>query len=151
MYKILIVDDEKMIRMGIKKVINWETLMIQEVFTASSAREAIEVLEMHQPEIMITDIQMSEMTGLQLIEEARRIQPELRVLVLTGYDSFEYARQRLRLQVQDFFLKPADEEDLTSAIRAQVEYLESARGFIGFSGDFSDRSGPGGSLPVPVP
>lgn len=127
MYKILIVDDEKMIRMGIKKVINWETLMIQEVFTASSAREAIEVLEMHQPEIMITDIQMSEMTGLQLIEEARRIQPELRVLVLTGYDSFEYARQSLRLQVQDFFLKPADEEDLTSAIRAQVEYLESAR------------------------
>lgn len=127
MYKILIVDDEKMIRMGIKKVIAWETLMIGEVFVAASAREAIEILEKQQPEIMITDIQMSEMTGLQLIEEARRIQPNLRVLVLTGYDNFEYARQSLRLQVQDYFLKPADEEDLTRAIREQVEYLESLR------------------------
>mgnify|MGYP000258349978 CR=1 FL=1 len=52
---------------------------------------------------MISDIQMTEMTGLELIEAARKIVPELRVIVLTGYDNFEYARQSLRLQVQDFF------------------------------------------------
>lgn len=68
MYKILVVDDEKMIRMGIKKVIDWESLGIQEVFTAASAREALEIIEEYEPEIMITDIQMSEMTGLQLIK-----------------------------------------------------------------------------------
>lgn len=127
MYKILIVDDEKMIRMGIKKVINWETLGIQEVFTAASAREALEIIEEYEPEIMITDIQMSEMTGLQLIEAARKRQPRLRVLVLTGYDSFEYARQSLRLQVQDLFLKPVDEEVLSKAVKEQVEYLEAAK------------------------
>ena len=125
MYKILIVDDEKMIRMGIKKVIDWEALGICEVFTASSAREALEIIEEYEPEIMITDIQMSEMTGLQLIEAARKRQPRLRVLVLTGYDSFEYARQSLRLQVQDLFLKPVDEEVLSKAVKAQVEYLEA--------------------------
>ena len=99
----------------------------RQVFTASSAREALEIIEEYEPEIMITDIQMSEMTGLQLIEAARKRQPRLRVLVLTGYDSFEYARQSLRLQVQDLFLKPVDEEVLSKAVKAQVEYLEAAK------------------------
>ena len=124
MYKVLIVDDEKMIRMGIKKVIRWETLGIGAVYTAASAKEALEILDEHRPEIMITDIQMSEMSGLELIEAARAFQPKLRVLVLTGYDSFEYARQSLRLKVQDFFLKPADETDLSKAIKDQVNYLD---------------------------
>ena len=90
MYRVLIVDDEKMIRMGIRKVIQWEKLGVEQVFTAASAREALQILEEQGPQIMITDIQMSEMSGLELIEEARKRQPELRVLVLTGYDSFEY-------------------------------------------------------------
>lgn len=127
MYKILIVDDEKMIRMGIKKVIDWESLDICEVFTAASAREALDIIKEDKPEIMITDIQMTEMTGLELIEDAREIMPDLRVLVLTGYDSFEYARQSLRLQVQDFFLKPVEEEDLSRAIREQVAYLNELK------------------------
>ncbi len=124
MYKVLIVDDEKMIRMGIKKVIQWEKLGVGQVFTAASAREALQILEEQGPQIMITDIQMSEMSGLELIEEARKRQPELRVLVLTGYDSFEYARQSLRLKVQDFFLKPVDETDLSNAIEGQIHFLE---------------------------
>jgi two-component system response regulator YesN len=124
MYRVLIVDDEKMIRMGIRKVIQWEKLGVGQVFTAASAREALQILEEQGPQIMITDIQMSEMSGLELIEEARKRQPELRVLVLTGYDSFEYARQSLRLKVQDFFLKPVDETDLSDAIEGQIRFLE---------------------------
>ena len=65
---------------------------------------------------MVTDIQMTEMTGLELIKAARESVPELRVIVLTGFDNFEYARESLRLQVQDFFLKPIDEDDLFNAI-----------------------------------
>lgn len=127
MYKVLIVDDEKMIRMGMKKVIDWESLGIESIFTAASAREALEIIRENRPEIMITDIQMTEMTGLELIEAARKILPELRVLVLTGFDNFEYARQSLRLQVQDFFLKPVEEEDLSKSIREQVLYLETVK------------------------
>ena len=70
---------------------------------------------------------MTEMTGLELIEEARKIVPELRVIVLTGYDNFEYARQSLRLQVQDFFLKPIEEEELARALSKQVNYLEDLK------------------------
>lgn len=124
MYKVLIVDDEKMIRMGIKKVIPWPELGVGKVYTAGSAREALELLGEHRPEILITDIRMSEMSGLELIEAAKEISPKLRVLVLTGYDSFEYARQSLRLKVQDFFLKPVEESDLSRAIREQVRFLE---------------------------
>ena len=127
MYSILIVDDEKMIRMGIKKVIHWEELGIGQVFTAATAREALGLLEKHRPEIMITDIQMSEMTGLELIGAARRLQPKLKVLVLTGYDNFEYARQSLRLNVQDFFLKPVDEADLSRAVKEQVDHLNATK------------------------
>ena len=126
MYKALIVDDEKMIRMGMKKVIPWEQLGIGEVYTAASAIEALDVLENYKPQIMITDIQMNGMTGLELIEKARDIIPELRVIVLTGYDSFEYARQSLRLQVQDFFLKPIEEENLSRVLKEQVAYLNEA-------------------------
>lgn len=123
MYKILIVDDEKMIRMGIKKAIPWENIGISQVYTAASGKEALRVVRQERPEIMVTDIQMTEMTGLELIQKAREIVPELRVIVLTGYDHFDYARDSLRLHVQDFFLKPVDEIDMANAVKKQVQIL----------------------------
>lgn len=127
MYKALIVDDEHMIRMGIKEGIDWKKLGISETYTAASASEALRIIEKNKPELMITDISMSEMTGLDLIREIRRREIEMRILVLTGYDSFSYARQCLRMQVQNFLLKPVDEEELTDNIRQQVEYLDDVR------------------------
>ena len=109
MYRVLIVDDEKMIRMGMKNAIDWKKLGVDDVFTAASGNEALKILKEEGPEIMVTDIQMTEMTGLELIKAARESVPELRVIVLTGFDNFEYARESLRLQVQDFFLKPIDD------------------------------------------
>ncbi|MDD2970789.1 MAG: response regulator [Lachnospiraceae bacterium] len=127
MMKILIVDDEKMIRMGIKQVIPWSSVGIDEVYTAASGNEAMTIIKEHKPDIMITDISMTEMTGLDLIEEAQKEIKDLRILVLTGYDNFEYARACLRMNVQDFHLKPIDEEVLTESIRKQVESIKEAR------------------------
>lgn len=124
MYKILIVDDEKMIREGIRKVINWRQLGIDTVTLAGSGTEALQKMGEEKPDILLTDISMAKMTGLELIEQALVLYPELRVLVLTGYDSFEYARKALRLKVQDFLLKPVDEEVLTEAIQNQVAALQ---------------------------
>ena len=121
MYRVLIVDDEKMIRMGMKNAIDWKKLGVDDVFTAASGNEALKILKEEGPEIMVTDIQMTEMTGLELIKAARESVPELRVIVLTGFDNFEYARESLRLQVQDFFLKPIDEDDLFNAIEKQIK------------------------------
>lgn len=127
MYKILIVDDEKMIRNGIRETISWDELKVNEVYTAGSAKEALGLVCLHHPEIIITDINMREMTGLEMIEEIRKINPNCRVIVLTGYDRFDYARQALQLRVQDFLLKPIDEYELTSCIKAQVDVFEEER------------------------
>lgn len=125
MYQALIVDDEKMIRMGMRKAIPWSTLGIKNVFVAKSGEEALEIIREHKPEILITDIKMDEMSGLDLIDLAKKFVPQIRVLVLTGYDKFEYARQCIRLKVHDFFLKPIDEKILIEAVKKQVAFLET--------------------------
>jgi two-component system response regulator YesN len=124
MFKILIVDDEKLIRMGIKNAMPWESMRIDTVYMAASAREAGEIIREHQPDIMITDISMSEMTGLQLVEQLRTDSCKMRIIVLTGFDRFDYARQALQLQVHDFLLKPIDEDELKASILRQVNELE---------------------------
>ncbi len=126
-YKILIVDDEKMIRMGIKNAMPWESMNIDEVYTAASAMEAAVIIREHQPQIMITDISMTEMSGLDLVGQIRQEDEKMRIIVLTGYDRFEYARQALQLRVHDFLLKPIDEKELKKSILEQVEQLEADR------------------------
>ena len=124
MYKVLIVDDERMIREGMKKVIPWHELEIGEVWTAASGKEALALTCEKVQDIMITDISMAEMNGLELIENIQEAAPNMRILVLTGYDYFEYARECLRLSVQDFLLKPIDEEVLSEAVKRQVVWLK---------------------------
>ena len=118
MYKILIVDDERMIRLGIERTIQWEKLKIGQVFTAASAQQAIHIIQENRPDIMITDINMTEMSGLDLIGELKDNDQEMRIIILTGYERFEYARKALQLQVHDFLLKPIDEEELSESIRS---------------------------------
>lgn len=123
MYKALIVDDEKMIRMGMRNSIPWDSIGIGEVFTAQSGKEALKIVRENMPEIMITDIKMDEMTGLDLIEEVKKYKPDIRILVLTGYEKFEYASQCIKLKVHDFFLKPVDETELIESLKKQVSIL----------------------------
>lgn len=127
MMKALIVDDEKIIREGIWAVVPWETIGIHEVFQAVSGKEALPIIKQQQPDVIITDIQMAEMTGLELIAEIRNIQSDARIIVLTGYDEFDYARECLRMQVQDFLLKPVDEEVLIDTIKKQIQNINDTR------------------------
>lgn len=129
MYKLLVVDDEKMIRLGIKNGIDWNTFGIEAVYTAASATEALALIEKEHPQIMLTDISMAEMSGLALMEKVRSIysEEEMRILVLTGYDKFEYARQCLQMRIQNFLLKPVDEQELKENVCKQVEALEEIR------------------------
>ncbi|MCD8230395.1 MAG: response regulator [Clostridiales bacterium] len=124
MYKVLIVDDERIIREGMKQTIPWTDLEIDRVFTAATGSEALSAIEQYMPEIMITDISMPKMSGLSLIERALELMPDMRILVLTGYDRFDYARDALRLRVHDFLLKPIDENILSASIRTQVNTLK---------------------------
>lgn len=129
MYKLLVVDDERMIRAGIKNGIEWETTGIGEVFTAASAKEALEIIEKEHPQIMLTDIGMAEMSGITLMEQIRNkySDEDIRIIVLTGYDGFDYARSCLQMRVQNFLLKPVDEDELKCNVQKEIAALEEIR------------------------
>ncbi len=124
MRKAIIVDDEKLIRLGIRNAIPWEKIGIDQVFLAASATEALRLIADNRPEIMITDINMPETTGLELIRLAREHVENMRIIMLTGYDDFTYVRDSLRLHVDDFFLKPVDEDELIKSLEKMVRQLE---------------------------
>lgn len=124
MYKAIVVDDEKMIRNGIRNLIPWGAIGVDTVLTASSGVEALQIVEKEKPDIMLTDICMAQMDGLTLIEHVNRINPDTKIIVLTGYDNFEYAQRCCRMKVQDFILKPVDETYLIDVIKRQIMALE---------------------------
>ncbi|MFW2490015.1 response regulator [Clostridium chromiireducens] len=127
MYKAIVVDDEEMIRKGICKVIPWEKLKIDTIKMASSGIEALRIMEEESFDIMITDICMSEMDGLSLVEKINCLNPRLKVIVLTGYDNFEYAKKCCKMQVEDYLLKPVDEVELEDTIKRLIGELDNEK------------------------
>lgn len=127
MYSILIVDDENLIRNGLKDLMPWSTLNINYIYTASCARDALTILKEQSIDILLTDICMPEMSGIELIEHVRPMYGDLIILVLSGYNDFEYAQQCCQLQVRDFILKPIDEEILLASIAKQLQRLEEKK------------------------
>ena len=125
MYKVLIVDDEVIIRNGLYNMIPWSKLEIDEVRTASGAQEALEIAREAMPDIVLTDICMPEMDGLEMTRRMLEFLPDLRVLVLTGYDDFKYAQKSCSLGVKEFILKPVDEVSLMNSIKLQVDNLKN--------------------------
>lgn len=121
----LIVDDESIIRNGLYNMIPWSNLGVSEVLTASCAKEALKIVQDTKPDIMLTDICMPEMDGLEMTKIMLEKLPDLKVIVLTGYDDFKYAQKSCSLGVKDFILKPVDESSLTKCIKLQIDHIQS--------------------------
>jgi two-component system response regulator YesN len=120
MYKVLITDDEPTIREGLRTLIEWERFGFEVVDTAANANEALQKYNVYSPELMIVDIRMPGMSGLELIQALRKEGQGVHILILTGYADFEYARKAIVNQVDGYLLKPVDEEEL-------VGYLEKIK------------------------
>ena len=121
MYQMLVVDDEPLIRYGIRDSIEWSQAGIDQVFTAESGEEALAILEEQNIQILITDIRMEDMTGVELIEQIRISKKVPYIVVMTAYEEFEYAQKCLRLHVEEFLIKPMDENQLFSIVKGFVE------------------------------
>ncbi|MFD2115503.1 response regulator [Paenibacillus yanchengensis] len=113
--KLLIVDDEPIILRGIVQIIS-EAIEQIDIVAVSNGPEALKQLESLTIDLIITDVNMPVMSGLELIEECKKRNNCDRFVILTGYDEFEYARQALRLGVQDYLLKPLQKEELLAII-----------------------------------
>lgn len=123
--QMIIVDDEAHWVDNLSMHKPWHRLGIDTVHKAYSAREALGILETHPVDIVISDILMPEMTGIELIEQIRKRDRKIKCIILSGHSDFEYAKEALRHQAVDYLLKPPTDDELFAAVNAAVEQLKS--------------------------
>lgn len=126
---LLIVDDESQIRSGLRTIIPWQEYSVSLIGCASSGVEALDMIRYYEPDIVITDIQMPGMSGLELIERARQEQFDCSFVILSGYDDFQYAKTAIRYGVEDYLLKPISIQELTSLVIKLKERILEKRDF----------------------
>lgn len=123
MYGMVVVDDKEDIVLGIEKLGNWEQIGIQVAGTASNGVEALEILKRTRARILITDIRMPHMDGLELTKQAKELDSGIKIIILSGYDEFSYAQQAVKLGAQEYLLKPARIEVIREAVLRAREQL----------------------------
>ncbi|MDQ0230749.1 response regulator [Metabacillus malikii] len=114
MISVMIVDDESTTRQGIVTLIPWEDYGFSVIGTAGSGFEAIEKVEQLKPKLMIVDIKMPGMSGIELIEHINKSNSSMKFLILSGHAEFEYAKRAMKCNVNGYLLKPVDEDELIS-------------------------------------
>ncbi|MDA3948312.1 MAG: response regulator [Spirochaeta sp.] len=124
MYRFLIIDDEPVVREGISNTIDWHSHGFELVGVSRDGREGLEALESLRPDVVLTDICMPFVDGLELASAIAEQYPATRTILLTGYDEFEYAQEAIKLKVRDFLLKPitpAELRDVLDSVRAELD------------------------------
>jgi len=114
--KLLVVDDEAVIREGIIKSIEWDKYGISIAGEASNGREALKIANDTRPDIVIADIRMPVMDGLEFSKLVKELLPSAKLVILTGYNDFDYAKKAIDLKVSEFVLKPAGAEELVRIV-----------------------------------
>lgn len=124
MLKVLVVEDEEMIRRGIVLTIDWAALDCVVVGEAANGEEALKAAARYAPSLIITDLKMPKMDGIEMLRQLRECGCHAPAIILTAYDSFEYARSAMRLGAVDFLLKPFHDGELEEAVLALKQKLE---------------------------
>lgn len=127
MINMLVVDDEYCVGMGISQTIEWDRYNINIVDIAYDGEEGLEMALEYKPEIIITDMRMPVMDGLQMIEKIREAQLNSYFIVLSGYDEFEYAKGAIECGVSAYLLKPIKNEELISKVCELVQKIQADR------------------------
>lgn len=124
MYKLLIVDDERQIREGLREIVDWEQYGISACLESADGEQALDIIRSEAPQIVITDIQMPVMNGIELLRKIREEGMDIKVIVLSGYDDYELVRQAMKNGAIDYLLKPVSREDLIHIIDEITESIE---------------------------
>lgn len=118
---IIIADDEYFIRQRIIKIIPREELAIHFIGEAENGLEVLELLNQHPIDLILLDIKMPRMNGIEVAESVYRNYPSTKIILLSGYNDFEYARSAMRFGVMDYLLKPVDASTLTAVLKDTKE------------------------------
>ena len=125
MYKVLIIDDEPIIRKGLSSIINWSQLGCEICGEAQDGIKGQEMIISLKPDIILTDIRMPRADGFTMMREVKEIVPQSKIIILTGYRDFNYAQEAIKLGAFDFLLKPTKIEEITNVIKRTVKALDN--------------------------
>ena len=113
-YTVLLVDDEEEVIQVIMRKINWEGLGFSVIGYANNGVKALEMVEEFQPDVVMTDIKMPYMDGMELSRHIKAEFPATKILLFTGFDEFEYAKEAVHMEVEEYILKPVNSVDITN-------------------------------------
>lgn len=126
-YRVLLADDERWIRSLLRSIVSWRKLGAEIVGEAEDGLTALALCRIKHPDILISDVRMPAMSGLELIEKVREELPHVQCVVISGYDEFQFAQRALRLGVVDYLLKPLDARQVETVLRRAVGRLQAQR------------------------
>lgn len=126
MYKMMIVDDESIVVEGIKDTIPWGDYNVSVGATAGDGLEALEKLSIYQPDIIIVDIRMPGMGGLEFIENAKDVLPKVKIIVISAFEHFSYAQRAIELGVSCYLVKPIQKTAIITKVKSCIDEINAA-------------------------
>lgn len=132
--KVLIVDDEAHVRKALKLIIDWASYEVEVILEAENGIQALEIIGEQAPDILFCDMEMPRMGGVELMDAVRRSKNQMPIIVVSGYDSFQYTRAALRAQGVDYILKPFKKREVIDAFEKAVDLVLSSQGDRDLSG-----------------
>ena len=123
-YTVLLVDDEEEVIQVIMKKLDWEELGFSVAGYACNGVKALEMVEEYEPDVVMTDIKMPYMNGMELAHRIKTEFPATKILIFTGFDEFEYAREAVHLEVEEYILKPVNSMEMTDVFRQLKKKLD---------------------------
>jgi YesN/AraC family two-component response regulator len=134
--KVMLVDDEEIVREGLRNCMNWQTNGFEITASVENGLHALNYLEKHPVDLVVTDVRMPVMDGLELLHKSRESGYPAHFLILSGYDEFVYAQQALRYGAEDYILKPIKEDELLLALnRIRDQYFLKVQSSLNLNPD----------------
>ena len=127
LYSVLLVDDEEDVVRTIMVKTDWESLGYRVIGYAHNGVEALEIAEEYQPDVVMTDIKMPYMDGLTLGRKLKEMYPSVKIILFSGFDDFEYAKEAIKLEVEEYLLKPVDPSEISEIFRRIRDTLDKQR------------------------
>lgn len=126
-YKVILVDDEEEVIDVIERKIHWDMLGFDVVGSANNGVKALELVEKLQPDVVITDIKMPYMDGLELSRRLNNDYQNIHIIIFTGFDEFEYAKEAVHLEIEEYMLKPINALELSDCLKRVKNSLDKER------------------------
>ena len=124
-YTVVVADDETELREAVCTMIPWEALGFRLVGSASNGLDALQLVEQLEPDLLLTDIRMPFISGIELARQVREIRPAMNIAFLSGFDDFEYAKQAIQYNIISYMLKPLTMDGLAAELKVIHEKIDN--------------------------